>query len=78
MSDSEQNFLSPLFFAGLGLVDKFQVEKTEHVRSEKRQIEGGMGGTKMTIKTRKGLKIPLLCQEKTEHVRSLPLKNGAC
>ena len=54
------------------------VEKTEHVRSEKRQIEGGMGGTKMTIKTKKGLKIPLLCQEKTEHVRSLPLKNGAC
>lgn len=54
------------------------LEKTEHVRSEKRQIEGGMGGTKMTIKTRKGLKIPLLCQEKTEHVRSLPLKNGAC
>ena len=54
------------------------MEKTEHVRSEKRQIEGGMGGTKMTIKTRKGLKIPLLCQEKTEYVRSMPLKNGAC
>ena len=33
---------------------------------------------KMTIKTRKGIKNPLLCQEKTEHVRSTPLKNGAC
>ena len=54
-----------------------RMEKTEHVRSEKRQVEGGMGGTKMTIKTRKGLKISLLCQEKTEHVRSMPLKNGA-
>ena len=60
------------------LLVNLPLEKTENVRSVKRQIEGGMGGTKMTIKTRKGLKIPLLCQEKTEHVRSLPLKNGAC
>ena len=32
---------------------KTRMEKTEHVRSEKRQIEGGMGGTKMTIKPKK-------------------------